>query len=136
MSRLMGYGRQDQITKLGYASFAASLAYPAAAAKRSGGLLLHSQEQKVYIPRRRRAPGDLCHALEASKASGGTALADGLSFLSEVVRRRGVVVVLSDLLPSPPALGELPGELPIDHISKYGARCGRSYGAASPEAST
>ena len=125
VSGSMGYGRQDQITKLGYAKLlAASLAYLLLRQNDPAGLLLHSQEQKAYIPPRGGCAhlGDLCHALEASKASGGTALADGLSFLSEVVRRRGVVVVLSDLLPSPPALGELPGELPIDYISKYGAQ--------------
>ncbi len=125
VSGSMGYGRQDQITKLGYAKLlAASLAYLLLRQNDPAGLLLHSEEQKAYIPPRGGGAhlGDLCHALEASKASGGTALADGLSFLSEVVRRRGVVVVLSDLLPSPPALGELPGELPIDYISKYGAQ--------------
>lgn len=121
----MGYGRQDQITKLGYAKLlAASLAYLLLRQNDPAGLLLHSQEQKAYIPPRGGGAhlGDLCHALETTEASGGTALADGLSFLSEVVRRRGVVVVLSDLLPSPPTLGELPGELPSDYISKYGAQ--------------
>ena len=124
VSGSMGYGRQDQITKLDYAKLlAASLAYLLLRQSDPAGLLLHSAEVKNYIPPRGGGAhlGDLCQALEATKAGGGTALADGLSFLSEVVRRRGVVVILSDLLPSPPEVSGLPGEVPIDYVSQYGA---------------
>jgi uncharacterized protein (DUF58 family) len=124
VSGSMGYGRQDQITKLEYAKLlAASLAYLLLRQHDPAGLLLYSDEVKSFIPPRGGGAhlGDLCKALEATHAGATTALADGLSFLSEVVRRRGLVVVLSDLLPSPPTISGLPGEVPVDYVQKYGA---------------
>jgi uncharacterized protein (DUF58 family) len=122
VSGSMGYGRQDQITKVDYAKLlAASLAYLLLRQNDPAGLLMQSEDVQSYIPPRGGGAhlGDLCQALESTQAAGGTELAGGLSFLSEVVRRRGVMVILSDLLPSPPTTAA--GELPTDYISQYGA---------------
>ncbi len=124
VSGSMGYGRQDQITKLDYAKLlGASLAYLLLWQNDPAGLLLQGEAVNAYIPPRGGGAhlGDLCKAMESCTASGGTALADGLSFLSEVVRRRGVMVILSDLLPSPPSVSGQAGEVPSDYVSQYAA---------------
>lgn len=105
VSGSMGYGRQHQITKLEYAKLlAASLSYLLLRQNDPAGLLLYGEDATSYIPPRGRGAhlGDLCRALTEAEPEGRSALASGLGFLSELLRRRGLVVVFSDLLPSPP----------------------------------
>lgn len=110
VSGSMGYGREHQITKLNFAAIvAASLAYLLLRQNDPAGLLLVGEgagerSDRRYIPARSGGAhlGDLCRAIEHAQATGRSTLAEGLSYLSESLRRRSLIVVLSDLLPSPP----------------------------------
>jgi uncharacterized protein (DUF58 family) len=119
VSGSMGYGREGQVSKLDYAKLlAASLAYLRLRQNDPTGLLLYGEDIEQYVPPHGGAAhlSDLCSALERARAAGRTALSDGLAYLSEVARRRSLIVVLSDLLPSSDDLHETPpGEL----VSRY-----------------
>jgi len=101
----MGYGRQDQLTKLDFARLlAAALAYLLLRQHDSSGVLIARENGPLYIPPRAGPAhlGDLCRALEETQADGRAELGDALRLLSETIRRRSLIVVLSDLLPPPP----------------------------------
>lgn len=101
----MGYGRQDQLTKIDFAKLlAAALSYLLLRQHDPAGLLIAKDTGPLYIPPRGGAAhlGDLCRALEDTEAVGRTELSDALLLLSETVRRRSIIVVVSDLLPAPP----------------------------------
>ena len=101
----MGYGRQDQLTKLDFARLlAAALAYLLLRQHDSSGVLIARENGPLYIPPRAGPAhlGDLCRALEETQADGRAELGDALQLLSETIRRRSLIVVLSDLLPPPP----------------------------------
>ena len=119
VSGSMGYGREGQVNKLDYTKLlAASLAYLRLRQNDPTGLLLYGEGMEQYVPPHGGAAhlSDLCNALERANAEGRTALPEGLAYLSEVARRRSLIVVLSDLLPSSDDLHETPpGEL----VSRY-----------------
>ncbi len=96
----MAYGRTGTPPKLDYACFlAATLAYQLGAQDDASGLWVARQEGTVWVPPR---PG-IAHALELARTlegvhpHGRTDLGDSLGQLGEAARRRGVVVLLSDL---------------------------------------
>lgn len=112
VSGSMGYGREDQITKLDYAKLlAASLSYLFLRQNDPTGMLLFGENVQRFVPPRGRGAhlSDLCAALDDARAEGRTELPQALNYLSEMVRRRGIIVVLSDLLPSPPETEPAPG---------------------------
>ncbi|MBL8635604.1 MAG: DUF58 domain-containing protein [Myxococcales bacterium] len=101
----MGYGRQDQLSKLDFARLlAAAMAYLLLRQHDSSGVVIAKEAGPLYIPPRAGPAhlGDLCRALEEMQPDGRTELGDALTLLSETVRRRSMIVVLSDLLPPPP----------------------------------
>lgn len=101
----MGYGRQDQLTKLDFASLiGASLSYLLLRQHDPAGVVIAKDTGPLYIPPRGGSAhlGDLCRALESTEPAGRTELDDALHLLSETARRRSLIVVLSDLLPPPP----------------------------------
>jgi uncharacterized protein (DUF58 family) len=119
VSGSMGYGREGQVTKLEYAKLlAAALAYLRLRQNDPTGLLLYGEELQKYVPAHSGGAhlSDLCGALERSQPSGRTALPDGLAYLSELVRRRSLIVVISDLLPS--SDDQIEGT-PAELISRY-----------------
>lgn len=99
-SRSMTYGSRGY-TKTDYArTFAATLAYFLAHQGDATGLLTFDEQVREYLPARHR-PGHLRHlmlALEKPAAGSATDLAAPLRRIAELTQKRGLIVLLSDLL--------------------------------------
>ncbi|HKQ40129.1 MAG TPA: DUF58 domain-containing protein [Verrucomicrobiae bacterium] len=99
-SRSMTYGSQAW-TKAQYAhTLAATLAYFLSVQGDAVGLLTFDERIREYLPARNR-PGHLRHLmlmLEKPAAGSATDVNAALNRIIEVVRRRGLVVLISDLL--------------------------------------
>ena len=94
----MGYGRP--LSKLEYAStLLASLAYILLRQGDQPSLLGFSERVRTYVPPRSRSSHalELVGAMEQLTAEGGTDLARAVEHLSEVMARRSLVVLVSDL---------------------------------------
>ena len=100
MSRSMGFGSIDY-TKMEYArTVAATLAYFLAMQRDAVGLVTFDQEIAEYVPARYR-PGHLHRlmvALERAVAGTSTDLSAPLERIAATVRKRGMIVLVSDLL--------------------------------------
>jgi uncharacterized protein (DUF58 family) len=107
-SASMGY-RSDgaKLTKLEYASYlAASLAYLMAFQHDTVGLITYDQGVRDRIPPR-QGPGHLrvlLQKLEDTTPGGETGLSKTFHQLAESIKRRALVVVISDLFDDPEAL--------------------------------
>jgi uncharacterized protein (DUF58 family) len=99
-SRSMGYGSR-QYTKSDYArTLAATLGYFLAQQGDAVGLLTFDEQVREYLPARHR-PGHLRHlmlALEQPASGATTDLAAPLRRIAELVQKRGLIVLISDLL--------------------------------------
>jgi uncharacterized protein (DUF58 family) len=103
----MGYGGGGRRTKLEFASYlAASIAYLLVRQQDQAGLLTFGSPAPAYIPPRSRAQHlhDLLRALESTAPGGPADLPAALDTLTEVARRRSMILLMSDLLADP---GEL-----------------------------
>jgi uncharacterized protein (DUF58 family) len=103
----MGYAGDGRRSKLVVASYlAASLAYLLVRQQDQAGLLAFGAKAHTYIPPRGRPQhlSDLLAALEDVTPSGPTDLAKALDQLTEVARRRAMLIVLSDLFDSNPSV--------------------------------
>jgi uncharacterized protein (DUF58 family) len=100
LSRSMGYG-SVAYTKVDYArTAAATLAYFLSTQRDAAGLVTFDQEIADYLPARYR-PGHLHRlmvCLERAVAGTSTDVSRPLEQIASVVRRRGMVVLISDLL--------------------------------------
>lgn len=101
----MGYRSNEQgLTKLEYGSFlAASLAYLMALQHDSVGLITYDKGVRAMIPPR-QGPAHLrglMERLEDTQAGEETSLSDTFHQLAESIKRRALVVVLSDLFDDP-----------------------------------
>lgn len=100
MSRSMGYG-SGEFTKTDYArTLAASLAYFLLTQRDAVGLLTFDEAISEYVPPRHR-PGQLrriMSTLERDTGGQSTDLAKPLEQIADSVRKRGLVVLMSDLL--------------------------------------
>jgi len=101
-SRSMGFrGEAGEVSKLEYASYlAAALSYLLVRQGDKAGLALCDTKIEHYVP-----PGSTnqtlqrtIHALETVKSGGPTQLAGALQALFGIVKRRGLLVVVSDFL--------------------------------------
>jgi uncharacterized protein (DUF58 family) len=111
-SRSMGYGSREY-TKAQYAAtLAATLGYFLSTQRDAVGVATFNEQIAEYLPARYR-PGHmrrLMLALERPVAGKGTSLEAPLERIAEIMRKRGVAVLISDLL------------APIDRLeSKLGA---------------
>jgi uncharacterized protein (DUF58 family) len=102
VSRSMGWaGRPERLTKHAYAvRLAAALAYVLLRQRDATGLIAFDDEVRVAVPPKARA-GQwhlLAAALQALEAGGGTAAESALRRVTGLLRRRGMVVFVSDLL--------------------------------------
>ncbi len=102
-SASMGYG-SGAVTKFDYArTLAAALAYLMLRQQDSVGLLLFDKEIRRLVPP--RSAGHHLHVilneLEQAAPAAETALAETLHRLAERVKRRGLVILLSDLFEDP-----------------------------------
>lgn len=100
MSRSMGYGT-EQVSKADYAkTAAATLAFFLSLQRDAVGLVTFDQRIAEYVPARFR-PGHLhqiMQGLERSLAGSETRLEPPLEQLARTVKKRGLIVLISDLL--------------------------------------
>jgi len=99
-SASMGY-RGAGVSKLDYARMlAASLAYLLLKQQDQVGMVAFGERLRGYLPPRSRSGhlNDLLTALDGVEPQGRTDLPRALAYLSEVVQRRALVVLFSDLL--------------------------------------
>jgi uncharacterized protein (DUF58 family) len=102
-SRSMAYGNRG-VQKLVYGQFlAASLGYFVFQQRDSIGFISCDEKVHTYIPAR-RSMGHLdtvLHAIEKVRPEGKSDFCDPLVAISERLRRRGIVIVISDLCDEP-----------------------------------
>jgi uncharacterized protein (DUF58 family) len=99
-SRSMDYGSAG-VTKAAYAStLAATLAYFLHLQGDAVGLLTFDEKVREYLPIRHRAGHlrQIMHALERPAAGGSTDLVAPLENITSLIRRRGMVALISDFL--------------------------------------
>jgi uncharacterized protein (DUF58 family) len=106
-SASMGFAGLEGVSKLEYSNYlAASIAYLMLKQGDRPGLAMCDDSLQGYTP----PAGTLTHLhgilhrLETSKAKGGTNVSGALRTLFPIAKRRGLVIVLSDLLEEPDAL--------------------------------
>ena len=102
-SASMGYG-SHLVSKLQYAKFlAAAFAYLASRQQDPVGLIVFDEKIREHRPATSRSGGlhSLIHAIDNVQPGGGTDLAGCFRSVREHVRKRGLVVVISDLYCDP-----------------------------------
>jgi uncharacterized protein (DUF58 family) len=100
-SRSMSFASAGSITKLEYGSYlAAALSYLMLMQNDCVALGVFAEDIQTWIPGRSRRThlSVLLKALQDSQPQGRTRLADVLHNLAERTRRRGIVILISDLL--------------------------------------
>jgi uncharacterized protein (DUF58 family) len=103
-SRSMAYASAGRISKLDYASYlAASLAYMMVKQSDAVGLALFDETVTTFLPpRASRAYLQQIHvALQNVRASARTEAGRSMHLVAERIKRRGLVIVLSDLMDEP-----------------------------------
>ena len=96
----MGYGSGDRVTKFQYGCFlAASLAYLMVRQQDSVGLVTFDNEIRNYIPPRSTMVhlNVVLRALEAVRPGDVTNVGDIFHTLAEQIKRRGLIIIISDL---------------------------------------
>jgi uncharacterized protein (DUF58 family) len=102
-SASMGYG-SGKLTKLQYGSFlAASLAYFMVQQRDATGLVLFDEKVRMMLPPRSRLTHlhRMLAALEDQKPGKGTDIAAPLHDMAEGLKRRGLIILISDLYDDP-----------------------------------
>ena len=100
-SNSMGFRGDGPISKLEYGSYlSAALAYMMLGQGDAVGLALFAETIRRRIPARSRRThlNVILTALQKHRPSGKTSLADVLHVLAETTHRRGIVILISDLL--------------------------------------
>ena len=100
-SRSMAFASPGNISKFAYASsLAASLAYMMIKQSDAVGLALYADELQSYLPPHasRSYLRQVLVALHNASPSGGTSTARALHQVADRIRRRGLVIVIGDLL--------------------------------------
>lgn len=103
-SRSMGYASEGNMPKLEYASYlAAALAYLMMRQQDAVGLAMFDAELSAYLPPRttRSYLHQLLIRLQQAQASGTTGAARALHQAADRMKRRGLVIVISDLFDEP-----------------------------------
>ena len=103
-SASMGYASPGQITKLRYGSFlAAALAYLMINQQDSVGLLTFGEAVRTFIPPRAvKSHLKVLYAeLEHLRPEAGTNTLKSLSDLADRIHRRGLIILISDLMDDP-----------------------------------
>ena len=98
-SASMKYASQGNITKFEYASYlAASLSYLLISQRDAAGLALYDDGIRTFLPARSKQSylSELMRTLDSTEPSNTTGTATALDEIAERIRRRGLVVVISD----------------------------------------
>ncbi len=115
-SASMGYGA-DRITKLEYGSYlAAALIYLMLKQQDAAGLLVFDERIREFIPPRSnpRQLHMLLSELDKTEASSSTGIGEVLHELAKRMKRRGLVILISDLLDDPDTV--IPGLKHFRHM--------------------
>ncbi|HSJ16294.1 MAG TPA: DUF58 domain-containing protein [Longimicrobiales bacterium] len=100
-SASMGWA-SGAVTKFDYARFlAASLAYFSHQQRDRVGVITFGTDIVDYVPASARHMDVLLHTVDRSRAGGGSDLTRALRSVNELLRRRGLVVLISDLYDDP-----------------------------------
>lgn len=111
VSRSMAYG-SGPVTKLDYAKFlAAALLYLSRRQRDRVGLATFDQEVREYVPASARHLERSLHVLAREEARGPGALAPALAQIGANLRRRSIIIVLSDLYEAPESVVRAIGAL-------------------------
>jgi len=100
-SRSMSFAGEGAVSKIDYASFlAAALSYLMLIQCDSVSLILFAERISRHIPPRSKRThlNVILSTLQRNKAAGRTNLADVLHTVAETTKRRGLVILISDLL--------------------------------------
>ena len=103
-SRSMDYASKGNIKKFEYASFiVAALSYLMIEQRDAVGLTLFDESIRVSLPPRatRSYLKELLKGLESVQPTNKTGIARSLHLIAEQIKRRGLVIVLSDLFDNP-----------------------------------
>jgi len=103
-SRSMDYASKGNIKKFEYASYiAAALSYLMIEQRDAVGLTLFDEEVRVSLPPRatRSYLKELLRELESARPANKTGIAAALHLIAEQMKRRGLVIVLSDCFDKP-----------------------------------
>jgi uncharacterized protein (DUF58 family) len=104
VSRSMEYASKGNIRKFEYASFlAAALSYLMIEQRDAVGLTLFDEGIRISLPPRatRSYLKELLKELEAAQTAKKTSTADSLHRIAEQIKRRGLVIILSDFFDDP-----------------------------------
>jgi len=103
-SASMGYG-SGPLTKLDYARYlTASLAYFSHGQRDRVGLVTFADDVGDYVPCSAKHMDVLLHAVDRARPAGASDLPRVLRQVNELLRRRGIVVLVSDLYAEPAAV--------------------------------
>jgi uncharacterized protein (DUF58 family) len=100
-SRSMGYSSGGNITKFAYACYlTAGLSYLMLMQRDAVGLVLYDERIRKFIPPRsvKSYLSVILSELESNEPSNKTKTADVLHSIAERIKRRGLIIVISDLL--------------------------------------
>jgi uncharacterized protein (DUF58 family) len=103
-SRSMSYASDGRITKLEYASYiTAALAQLMIQQRDAVGFTIYDEKVRLYMPPHATKSylKEILRQLESLTASNRTSTANSLHTIAERIRRRGLVVILSDLFDKP-----------------------------------
>ncbi len=103
-SRSMDYASQGNLKKFEYASYiAAALSYMMIEQRDAVGLTLYDEKVRITLPPRatRFYLKQLLKELESAKPENKTSTAASLHLVAEQIKRRGLVIILSDLFDNP-----------------------------------
>lgn len=100
----MGYGSEGHLKKIQYASYvAAALAYLMTEQRDAVGLTIFDEHIRISLPPRATRPylRQLLRELEQLRSGQKTGTAGVLNQVAEGIKRRGLVIILSDLFDDP-----------------------------------
>ncbi|MBI3585556.1 MAG: DUF58 domain-containing protein [Ignavibacteriales bacterium] len=103
-SKSMDYSSNGHLRKVEYASYiAAALSYLMVEQRDAVGLTIYDERVRTSLPPRATKSylKQLLKELENLKPSNKTSTADSLHYVAEQIKRRGLVIILSDLFDDP-----------------------------------
>jgi len=104
LSRSMGYTYRQELSKFEYSiCLAAAISYLMIHQQDPVGLFTFGDELENSLPARSRRSqlGNILAVLQQSKPEGGSRIAENLKRIASMIRHRGLLMIMSDLLADP-----------------------------------